>query len=275
MTDPREYSPFYKIRRTLVVLRWMLGFPLQKKNEYYTEFKFMSWLEWLRFTVMFLLPFSSLFFVLIVILIVDGNFDNLKSELYKSQELYTTSKTDSIAFFIWSLVVVPGTWFVYVLLFKRNILSINQFCNEVIKIKSTMNAMVVKNDEKRKQPRKFTCRLGEVETSEKLLIYGQLLSILASCFTGGWGYINSPVLRFGYHIVVAYAFFLVISMHFIAFGSISAAAEVIICQVIICLIDLFQEWKEILENNPDVHPIRKEKTNITDSSSNKQQLYKM
>ena len=117
MTDPRKYSPFYKIRRTLTVLRWMLGFPLQKKNEYYTEFKFISWLEWLRFTVMFLLPLSGLFFVLIVISIVDGNLDNFESEFYKSQELYTTSKTDSIALFIWSLVVVPGTWFVYVLLF--------------------------------------------------------------------------------------------------------------------------------------------------------------
>ena len=73
--------------------------------------------------------------------------------------------------------------------------------------------------------------------------------------------------------MVAYAGLSVIIMHCLAFGSISSAAEVIICQVITCLIDLFQEWKDILKNNPELHPISKEKTSITDNSCNQQKLY--
>ena len=275
MTYPREYSPFYKIRRTLVVLRWMLGFPLQAKTASYTEFVFIFWLEWLRFFVMALMPFSGIIFLLIIILISDGNFDNLEKEFDRSQENYTTSKIDSIACFLWSLVIVPVTWFVYIVLFKRNIPSINEFCSGVSKIKSNMNAMLGKKDEEKKQPRFFTCRVGEVETSEKMLIYGQIINIVISCLFGCWAYINSPFLRFGSHFVVIYACILAIQVLFMAFGPISAATEVTICQVITSLIDLFQEWKEILDNNPNLHNVKcsKEKTSITNNSLNKPKLY--
>ena len=278
MTDPREHSPFYKVRRILVVLRWMLGFPLRAKNESYTEFIFISWLEWLRFFIMALTPFSSKIFMMIVILIVDQNFNNLESVINLFHENYTSSKIDSIACFLYTLVIVPVTWFLYVVLFKRNTSSINKFCNKVSKIKSSMNALLVKKDEEKKQKHVFIGRLGEVETSEKMLIYGQILSIIISCFYGSWTYINSPVLRFGSHAVVAYACIIVIQSLFITFGPISAAAEVIICQVITILIDLFQEWEEILENNPNLHSVKcsdKQKTSITNNSLNNPKLYEL
>jgi hypothetical protein len=254
----------------------MLGFPLREKNDSYTEFIFISWLEFLRFFIIALLPFSGIIYLLIVILVVDGNFDNLESVINGSQEKYTTSKMDSIASSLWGLVIVPVTWFVYVVLFKRNVSSINKFCNDVSKIKSTMNAMLVKKDEERKQRRLFTCGVGEVETSQKMLIYGQILSIILSCMYGSWAYINSPFLRFGSHIGATYACFVVIQMLLVAFGPISAATEVIICQVITSLIDLFQEWEEILENSPNLHTVKcssKEKTDTTNNSLTKPKLY--
>ena len=87
MAAPRGDSPFYEIRRSLVLLRWMLGFPLQAKDESYTEFIFITWLECLRFFIMLLLTLAGNFYILGVIVVLDLSSDDvedIENDIYLS-----------------------------------------------------------------------------------------------------------------------------------------------------------------------------------------------
>ena len=173
MKATKEYSPFYKIRRTLMLLRWTLGFPLRAKDNSYTEFRFVLWLECLRFLLLCLMSVLPVVFWLLVLLIVDGNLEHFKNLMKESNENYSTSKIDH--------VLTQQVWPIssgaislsYLFLFKNNTHCINSFCNEVKVIKSKMAAMLINMGEERKQTHCIT-----IEKSEKLIIYGQILNLI-------------------------------------------------------------------------------------------------
>ena len=57
------FSPLYRIKRALIILRWCLGFPLKARNIGYNELIFEPFVEYIRylfFLFVFVISFSSL-----------------------------------------------------------------------------------------------------------------------------------------------------------------------------------------------------------------------
>ena len=46
--EKRQYSPLFKIKKILYLLRWVFGFPLISTNDSFSEFEFKFWIELLR-----------------------------------------------------------------------------------------------------------------------------------------------------------------------------------------------------------------------------------
>ena len=47
--EPAKFSPLYKIKRLLIILRWLLGFPYKTLNKSFDDFKFVPVLEYFRY----------------------------------------------------------------------------------------------------------------------------------------------------------------------------------------------------------------------------------
>ena len=251
MKCAKEYSPFYKIRKTLVLLRWTLGFPLQEKDNSYTEFRFVLWLECLRFPLVCLMPLLGLLFWILVLLIVDGNLENLEILIKESSENYSTSKIDHVLTHqVWPISGAAIS-LSYIFLFKNNTHCINSFSNEVKVIKSKIASMLINIGEERKQTHCIT-----IEKSEKLIIYGQIFNLITSFLSGLWYYNLCMTLpkdhifyRFGFNFQLVLPPIIAIQLFFVLFGPISCAVELLICQMINSLSDLFKDWKTILQSN--------------------------
>ena len=76
MSSSNTNSPLYKIRRPLEFLRWIGGFPIQPLDPSFSQFRFIPWLECIRFSIVILMfVLEHLYFILVVI-IYEGNLNN-------------------------------------------------------------------------------------------------------------------------------------------------------------------------------------------------------
>lgn len=251
MMEVKEFSPFYKIRRILWFLRWTLGFPLRAKDGSYSEFTFITWLECVRFCMMACcLSFFVIFSLISLTLFMDINMEQFKRFLISNMNFYSTSTLDNSLAYLWPMIVFL-TWLTYLIEFKSNLASINEFCANVGNIKAKMHAMIVKPEERRSKN-----LYRELECHEKMLIYGMTLSILTSILLGTWFGIHYKTLLDEFFQDEFYTFIIILSFIFafqslfLLYGPISCASELVICQYINSLTDLFKTWRQILESNP-------------------------
>ena len=273
MKGTNVYSPFYKIRKTLVLLRWTFGFPLQAKDESYTEFRFVSWLECLRFLVVCLMPVVCYVYWLIVLLVVDGNLQNLVNVYKESYAICSLNEIDQILLCLWNISAVVMS-FSYLLLFKYNTRSINKFCDEVTNIKSKVTDTLFNEEEEARRTQCIT-----IQSSEKLIIFGQIFNALTSLLYGiGNNNIkehhienNIDIIRYPYgsNVQLVYPYMRTIQVFFSLFGPMSCAVELIICQMVNTVSDLFKDWETLLRDKPrrqSIHHPSPQHINITKSS---------
>ena len=132
-----SFSPLYRIKRILIILRWCLGFPLKAKNIHYNELVFEPLLEYIRYLVflfVFLISFSSL-----SCSIVRSN--NLGS-LFKRHKQYFKSvgftSFDILVAFTLPFVNMLST-FIYFYSFKKHSQSISKICLKLTNINKELN----------------------------------------------------------------------------------------------------------------------------------------
>ena len=257
MKGTNVYSPFFKIRKTLVLLRWTFGFPLQAKDYSYTEFRFVLWLECLRFVIACLMPVACHVYWFIVLLVVDGNLENAISVLKAAYDTYSTNKIDQ-AFTLLLFINAVVMLFSYLLLFKYNTHAINSFCNEVTVLKSKLTFILFNKGDEVKH-----AQCMKLETSEKLILYGQIFNALASILFGISQYNLHKALtednilkQYGSNYLPLYFLMVTIQVLSTLFGPMSCAVEVLICQMINTLSDLFEDWNTLLQGKPRIHAIQ-------------------
>ena len=251
MKSTEVFSPFYNIRRSLKLLRWTFGFPLQGKDDSFTEFRFVVWLEGLRFLVLSILLAVVYVYWTFVLLIVDGNLHKFINLATMYTDNYSRSKLDNVMVLLYPIYSL-GMSFCYLLFFKWNTQSINSFCKKVTIIRSKLVDTLIKGRNKAKQ----TCRKG-LEKSEKLIISGQIFNLISMLWVGLWFYNlfrklpkDNIVYHYGSNYELFYPLLAAINSGFLFFGPMSCAAELLICQMINSLSDLFKDWTKILQNKP-------------------------
>ena len=74
-TEPAKFSPLYKIKRLLIILRWLLGFPYKTLNKSFDDFKFVPILEYFRYGLYLFIFFACeiYFFLTIMKVYTESN----------------------------------------------------------------------------------------------------------------------------------------------------------------------------------------------------------
>lgn len=242
----KQYSPLYKIRKPLFFLRWTLGFPLQTIDNSYLHFRFATWVECVRFSLLFSTYITQFVFWGILILVKDGNLSNYVDSVQQMYENFSRSKMDQILAMIFLLIVIIKS-IVYLVIFKYNTKSINKCCNDITRMKSKILCIQIKHIEERKPN---VCR---VEKSTQTIIYGQIFCLVSAILHSVWClfHLQSSVdektfLSYGISVQVIWPMLVTIQYVCTLFGPISCAAEIVVCQLIYSLTDLFDDWKDIL-----------------------------
>ena len=255
------YSPLYKTRLTLKILRWTCGFPLQTKDESYTVFRFVTYIEIIRLIIVFLILRIDSLYVVAVFLIYEGSLSSVYTFYEDAFNNLTTSRTVQITMFIWQSFVLISL-LAYIIAFKWNAESISLYCKKVSKVKSEMSTHLVRTARKNEQKRSCS-----IEGPEKTIIYQQIINLTASILCGIWVYhfffemMNTKFASYlGDSFSLVYPVLMVFETFILVFGPISCAVELLICQLINSLSDAFDDWIELLRFHSD--------TNQADSNPN-------
>ena len=56
------FSPLFRVKKILLILRWLLGFPLKARNQQFNEFKFYPILEYTRYATYLAIIFAANFY---------------------------------------------------------------------------------------------------------------------------------------------------------------------------------------------------------------------
>ena len=181
----------------------------------------------------------------------DGNFQNF-IDFYKGIYYYYSQNT------IDHIVVVTWTMIIFVVLqinffgFKRNTKVINKFCNDFCRVKSNLESLLIEYDQK--EP---SNRHENIKSSECLLIFGQILNMIATSLFCIWLYEVTEIISDGRNFPIlrgilcfGFLFFYFLQVSSTLFGPMSCAVELMICQFINELAMLFEDWKKVLSAIP-------------------------
>jgi len=252
MGDIKIYSPFYKVRRTLILLRWVLGFPLKPTDDSFTSFVFIPRIEILRFFAVLSFPIILHAYSFLSFYTSDEHLENFV-ELYKGIYYhYSQSTMDHIVVVNWTVVI-----FIFLQInffaFKNNATVINEFCNEFCLVKSNLESLLKQHDLKVSDEKEVKRNPEKIQYSEYLLIYGQTLNVLATCLFSTWLHEviqiisngrNFPILQGMSYFIFFFFYFLQVSSTL--FGPTSCAVEVMICQFINETAILYEDWNKLL-----------------------------
>ena len=252
MGDIKNYSPFYKVRRTLILLRWVLGFPLKPTDDSFTSFVFIPRIEILRFFAILSFPIILHAYSFLSFYTLDEHLENYV-ELYKGIYYHYSQRTmDHIVVINWTVVI-----FIFLHInffaFKNNTTAINEFCNEFCSVKSNLVSLVKQHGLKEADEKEVKRNLEKIQYSEYLLIYGQILNVLATCLFSTWLHEVIQLISNGrqFPILQGMSYFIFFLLYFLQvsstlFGPTSCAVEVMICQFINETAILYEDWNKLL-----------------------------
>ena len=270
MEQTKYYSPFYEIKKALMLFRFTFGFPLQENNEMLTGFKFVTWLECLRLLPLIILPLSGLLFF-IILSIIHGQFFSIKDVVNSSYETYSTNAIDIFLSLVWPFGSVILSMF-QVMSFKDSAQRFNCFIQEVIEIKTMLIGSLTNTKE---IPSKKTF-LSIERNSSKIVMYGQICNSLVAFLFGVWFYnvllstsTQSIFQKFGFGYYWPFCLVFAISFFFSLYGPMACTVEYLICHLIDTITNLFRDWKFGLDNNQTLtqsNPLEQVADDVTSNS---------
>ena len=270
MSDINTNSPLYAIRRPLIFLRWNLAFPLQAMDAKFSQFRFVTWMECIRFTVLILILLSEYQFWAIMFMIKEGNLDNLYAFYQTNYNRLSISKIDKCLPLVLSFNVIWSS-IVYVLTFKWNANKISTLCQEIGDQKSKLFAML--SNHKDEKAYMYFC--PKIEYSTRTIIYGQILNLLSSILWALWIYYfliyyeeYATFVNYKQIVQIIYPFLTAIQMLFMGFGPISSSAEIVVGQIVDSISILYCHWGKVMLSIAKKDQERSSTSNQDDNGQN-------
>ena len=177
-------------------------------------------------------------------------------------DIYSTNLLDNSLAYLWPMIVLM-VWLGYFIMFRCNLDYINEFSSNVTATKSKMSAMLVKTEKRLKKNKRM-----KLEAPEKLLIYGIILSTSTSILIGTWlgthyeMFIKSYLHTQSNVPIVTFSILFAIQTLFLNYGPMSCASEIVICRYINSLTELFETFRQILDNSPNLPTIRSDESKM-------------
>ena len=236
-------SPLYKLRRSLKILRCLLGFPLGVKDAGFTEFTFVPYVEFAKFifvTLSICLTLSPNFVVLV-------NVRNNATELEEMQRFFKHSGLSSFDIYV-AIMFIPInliSLLCHFLSFKNSCTKLSDLCQAIDKTKKQMLDFQIIQDTEQSL---VTCDCYvETNNMRKITICNLACAIcqtfssyfiLFNCQFGEWLSLHEKIL-----MIISYVVFM------LRFGYplMSATAEFIITTILNDITNVFEEWSLAVE----------------------------
>ena len=250
MSNINPNSPLYRIRHPLIILRWTLGFPLQVMDGKFFRFRFVTWLEIIRFTILMLILLLEHEFWAILTLISDRSFDDFYDFYESNMNRVSASKIDKWLTWMFRIANMMFS-FVLLLLFKWNAKKIENLCQDVAKQYTNISAMLRNQHEETTS----SCKGNKLEYATRTLIYGQILNFISSILWGLWMYYyllynagDAVFVEFKSFIRATYPILVTIEMLFMGFGPIASSTELVVGHIVDSITELFCKWNKVLDS---------------------------
>ena len=166
-----QFSPFYRVRRILMILRLCFGFPLTSRNVAFSEMSFKPCKEYTRYVAFFSFFIVSISFVMFKTKELN-NLESYVDTFHHYFEGIGFTVYDSIMFHSTPYLNMISTIF-YLYAFKNNFVKINKICTKLTVMNKSLNQLMNENG----IPTKRTVH----EKSTRVIVLGITFSILIQC----------------------------------------------------------------------------------------------
>ena len=141
IVDNNKFSPFHRVRNTLLTLRWLFGFPLAPVNDAYIKFSFKARLEYAKYSLYFGVPILMLLYLNYVFM----KAEKTRNPLTAAHTFFTKrgfSTLDVVVFMSIPMVSLLSGW-VYLNSFRRR----HEGINKISKYLTRLNRKIYVNPE--------------------------------------------------------------------------------------------------------------------------------
>ena len=237
-----QFSPFYRVRKLLFVLRWTLGFPLKFKDATYSVLYFNPSLEFGRYCAFLTCFVVSISFVIFEV----WKLNDLKSFVEAYHHYFRSigfTAYDSIAFHTTYYMSILSTTF-YLLAFRNNASSISKICLRLAKAKKSLHQLRSQNRISRNKTR--------CVNSIRILISGVMITVLVHAaqivgtYTLNYGVLTTSTTSKVEKCLISIA--LIICHLCWTYPSIAMSADFVTCHLLDEIENCFKNWDKIFKN---------------------------
>ena len=243
MLPLKTYSPLFKIKRILLILRWLLGFPLTAENEEFNEFTFRTCIEYPRYVLFLIIFLAPQFYnsYLFTSFRNNGNFFEVTHEYM----------TEALGFSILDIIIIMwlpcicslSTTF-YMISFKNKSKEISHICLRMTNMKEILDEYL------------FSSSLQKIESKMKISLTLFIIAILIPSVTVTFYCISQyllidQILVKSFPVSRSQIWIMSISNGISAFcwvyPMISISADMLTCHILEEMGDIYLTWNNVLE----------------------------
>ena len=236
-----NFSPLFKARKILLILRCLLGFPLKAQHQELNEFKFCSFLEYTRYSIYLALIFVTNFYNIHLFMEL--------SQLSNPVEVYKEYFTRILGFTTLDILVLTSmpyiTWIstaFYLNSFKKMAANISHVCKFLTNLNKELHEAV--------HLQMTYKRNSKLRLSYKLFFFGAFCSILILLTYLTSFYIVMEAVANEYPMSQAQKLTFSVSSIILAFcwiyPSMTMSADFIVCHILEETGDVYLIWNDLL-----------------------------
>lgn len=258
--DQSQFSPLFGVRKKLLILRWLLGFPLKPVNMAFNQFAFHPWLEYISFSIYVSIPHICTGY---------QNFVHAKYQDVENPFLAFVKPLSATGLSALDLVIMVSMPFVnqiwatlYLVSFKKNAKDISKVCLYGTNINKELHSELAKIN--------LIVNPSNHKKSTTLFVVGCIIVTIASA-SGAifWLLIVSKYDRILDAEIIAFCISSVIFNFCSNYPSIAVSADLLVCHLLCEVGHSFEKWRAIMK--PMKYSAGQKKYNeLEDESSNRQ-----
>ena len=239
--DEVTFSPLFRVRKILLILRWLLGFPLKAQNQQFNDFKFYPILEYARYAIYLAIIFAANFYNMYSFMELAHLSNPL--EVYKE---YFITLLGFTMLDIFVIVTIPYITFISTAFYLNSFKKMAENISRVCKVLTNLNKVLHQSVHLQTTYKKNT----GLRLSYKLLFFGSFTSILVLIAYCGSLYIVMEDVATEYAMSQAHRWiFFVIAIVLgccWVYPSMTMSADFIVCHILEETADVYLIWNGLL-----------------------------
>ena len=245
MLSSEILSPLSKIKRTIFILRLLIGFPLKSHNEDFNILTFNPWMEYPKYALYSMIFLVPHIYYLYVFSTIDSNKNVFETYITYMAETLGYSMLDTMIVTWIPLVCFTSTTF-YMISFQKQAEGISKVCLEMSNVKEAVGELTLKlREPKPKSKMTFSDTMLLSMVSLSLLI---LILFIFSTFQSMDEFLSNYLSSSNNQLLLLKLNIVIYSCCWV-YPTISMSADILTCHILEEMGDLYLGWNKALAFN--------------------------